>query len=175
MLNKTKKERLDNQTYDIFTLQNQRKYENQKKIKEIRIRGEVVEGTVKVVEKIQEEMEEEMKSYGTLGMDKPPTPDELKFLDIIPQVEWLPKEIEKLNEPTTEQEVYDILRFETDLDSAPGEDGLTSRALWTFWNFPAFRWLFIGFLNYTRFNERFVQTGNIGIMVVKNKKISIYR
>ena len=111
-----------------------------------------------------------MKSYGTLGIDEPPTPDELKFLDIIPQVEWLPEEIEKLNEPTTEQEVYDILRFETDLDSAPGEDGLTSRALWTFWNFPAFRWLFIGFLNYTRFDERFVQTGNIGIMVVKNKK-----
>ena len=46
--------------YDIHKLQNQRKFENQKKITEIKVKGKVYEGTVNIVEAIQKEMELEL-------------------------------------------------------------------------------------------------------------------
>ena len=47
-----KKTRIENHVYDIHTLQNQRKFENQSKIRNIRINGNVYEGTIDVVKAI---------------------------------------------------------------------------------------------------------------------------
>ena len=43
--------------YDIHKLQNQRKFENQKKLTEIKIKGRIYEGTVNIVEGVHKEME----------------------------------------------------------------------------------------------------------------------
>ena len=79
-------------------------------------------------------------------------------------------EIWNLNKPTTEEEVYGILKDETNLDSAPGEDGITSRFLLTFWKMYSFRWMYMKYLNFTRFSDKYKGKNNTGVMVIKNKK-----
>ena len=116
------------------------------------------------------EMEEELKAFGDIDDDEPVTGQEEEFLKMIPEHKWSQEEIERLNAPTTEQEVHNILKFETNLDSAPGEDGMTSRSLLKFWKFPSFRWIYIKYLNYTRFSDRYDPSRNRGVMVVLNKK-----
>merc|ERR1711954_446539 len=60
-----KKTRIENHVYDIHTLQNQRKFENQSKIRNIRINRNVYEGTIDVVKAIEGEMEEEVNGFRT--------------------------------------------------------------------------------------------------------------
>ena len=71
--------------------------------------------------------------------------------------------------PTEEIEILNILKFEVDLDSSPGEDGITSRLLLRFMKIDAFKDIYIKYLNYTRRIGSMGQIGNLGIMVVKNK------
>ena len=59
---------------------------------------------------------------------------------------------------------------EVDLDSSPGEDGLTYRFIKLFWNWKCFEYLYLEFLNYTRSVGNCGVVENIGIMTVKNKK-----
>ena len=116
--------------YDIHTLQNQRKFENQSKIRNIRINGNIYEGTIDVVKAIQGEMEKEVKGFRTNVDDVSRSEEEL--LNTVQKTDFTAEEIWNLNKPTTE-EVYGILEDETNLDSAPGEDGITSRFLLKFW------------------------------------------
>ena len=56
------------------------------------------------------------------------------------------------------------------MDSAPGEDGITSRFLLTFWKMYSFRWMYMKYLNFTRFSDKYKGKNNTGVMVIKNKK-----
>ena len=153
--------------YDIHTLQNQRKFENQSKIRNIRINGNVYEGTIDVVKAIQEEMEKEVKGFITNVDDASRSEEE--FLNTVQKTDFTAEEIWNLNKPTTE-EVYGILKDETNLDSAPGEDGITSRFLLTFWKMYSFRWMYMKYLNFTRFSDKYKGKNNTGVRVIKNKK-----
>ena len=125
---------------------------------------------MEVVGGLQNEMEKELKQHGDLGLNDCVTDEEKNFLDLVEHVTWSEEEINKLNEPTSEQEILRILKNETNLDSAPGEDGLTARFMLILWEFESYRWLYVKFLNYTRFSSTFRNRNNIGIMVIKNKK-----
>ena len=81
------------------------------------------------------------------------------------------EERNKLLEPTNEEEIEFILKYEVDLDSSPGEDGLTYRIIKTFWVWQEFRDLYIDFLNFTRKGNCTGLIDNCGIMTVKNKKV----
>ena len=63
--------------YDIHKLQNQRKFENQKKLTEIRIKGKIYEGTENIVEGIQREMELELRE--TISRNEIMTEEEQGF------------------------------------------------------------------------------------------------
>ena len=109
-------------------------------------------------------MRKELERYGEKGLDDPVSLEEEECLNFVESIEWTEEEIQELNRPTTEEEVEEILKHETNLDSAPGEDGLTSRCLLTFWKFSSFRWLYVRFLNFTRSAENYENRNNIGVM-----------
>ena len=167
---KCKKDAISNGDFDLFTMQKQRKFESESRFKEIKINGNLYEGSVNIVDAIQAEMVEELRPYDDKNINDPPTEKEERVLEGLPDFTWTREEVEELTAPTTEEEVYKILKNETKLDSAPGEDGITSRALLKFWEFPAFRWLYIKYLNFTRFSEVGCKDSKVGIMIVKNKK-----
>ena len=62
-----------------YTSLKMRKYENDKKIKEIKINDEVVSGTEKIVKAIQKKMSEELTEFSGLKNYEPATTDELFF------------------------------------------------------------------------------------------------
>jgi hypothetical protein len=77
--------------YDIHKLQNQRKFENQKKLTEIRIKGKLYEGTQNIVEGIQKEMEVELRE--TISRNEILTGEEKCFLDKLEKIELLDSEV----------------------------------------------------------------------------------
>ena len=169
-LDQIKRRNIHNQMYDIHTLQQQRKFENQGKIREIKINDKIFEGTEEVVRGIQEEMERELRQHGAKGLDDLSSSEEDDFLENIEEVIWTEQDIERLNELTKEEEVFKILKEETNLDSAPGEDGITARFMLFLWNIESYRWLYLKFLNFSRFPKNYYSRNNVGVMVVKNKK-----
>ena len=153
--------------YDIHKLQNQRKFENQKKLTDIRIKSNLYEGTQNIVEGIQKEMEVELRE--TLSRNEILTEEEKGFLDKLEKIELSDSEVHELIKPTEEMEILNILKYEVDLDSSPGEDGITSRLLLRFMKIDAFKDIYIKYLNYTRRIGSMGQIRNLGIMVIKNK------
>ena len=162
---------VDDHVYDINKLQKERKYENQKKITEIKIGEKVYRGSEDVVKAIQEKMEGELTEFSGLHRDDQATEEEKAFLDLIPEPVWTEEEIEALTGPTREEEITEILNFEVDLDSSPGEDGITFRFIKKFWKFRSYKYLYVKFLNYTRTIKDMGREKNVGIMVVKNKTV----
>ena len=162
---------VEDHMYDMNKVQRERKYENGKKVNEIKIGNETYKGTANVVRAIQEKMKMELIDYSGLDRDDPPTEEEEAFLNLIPEVNWSDEEAEELIAPTTEEEIARILRFEVDVDSSPGEDGITYRFMKKFWKFSSYRKLYIKFLNYTRKIKSMGVENNIGVMVVKNKSV----
>ena len=169
LIDKMRELEVDDYVYDIHKLQKERKYENQKTISELKIGEETFKGTQQVVGGIQTKMMEELKPFGNKTLNEPATQEELNFLDLIPFVEWTTEEVNKLIGPTTEEEISNILKFEVDLDSAPGEDGITYRFIKHFWTFKSYRRLYLTFLNNTKSEGNLGYVNNLGIMVVKNK------
>ena len=167
-VNKIRKIEINDHVYDIHKLQNQRKFENQNKITEIKIRGQNYEGTVNVVEAIKREMKSELEY---IGMEREEEPTELEhyFLNKLDTIELSDTEMQELLRPIDEKEIINILRNEVDLDSSPGEDGITSRFLLRFMGIESFRDVYIRYLNYTRKIGSMGKMRNIGVMVVKNK------
>ena len=169
LVDKMRFREIDDHVYDIHKLQKERKYENQKTISELKIDGHMFEGTEQVVKGIHKKMKEELKAFNDKSRNEPPSFEEEAFLDLIPYYLWSEEEIEELNRPTSEEEIAYILNFEVDLDSAPGEDGITARFIKLFWDFESYRKLFITYLNSTRMEGNMGCIKNLGIMVVKNK------
>ena len=160
---------IDDNVYDIHKLQKEKKYENQKTISELKIDGQLFEGTEQVVKGVHKKMQDELKAFNDKSINEPPSAEEEAFLDLIPCFQWSEEEIEELNRPTSEEEITHILNFEVDLDSSPGEDGITARFIRLFWNFESYRKMFLAYLNSTRLEGNMGCVQNLGIMVVKNK------
>ena len=152
-IRKRKENMIDDHVYDIHKLQKERKYENEKKITEIKIDNVTYSGTVEVVEAIQRKMKEELKDFADVERDEPPNVEESIILNNIKEVSWTKEEKEVLEAPTTEEEISDILLSEVDLDSSPGYYGITYRFIKVFWKCKSYRKLYLKYLNYTRKKE----------------------
>lgn len=161
---------IDDQVYDIHKLQQQKKFENNGKIKEIKIGDTLFSGTASVVEAIAGVMKDELKVGCSEDFDSPANDEEVFFLNKMKGLMLTEKEKEGLLAPTTEDEIGAILKFEVDKDSSPGDDGITYRFMQCFWAFPSYRFLYVKYLNYTREIGSLGLEKNNGIMVVKNKK-----
>ena len=120
-LDKRRAKEIDDQVYDIHKLQNQRKFENQRKINEINIGGNIYSGTERVISAIEAKMREELLSHSDIIFTAPPSQEEEKFL---PKLDISEEESIELLGPIKESEITHILQYEVDLDSAPGEDNL---------------------------------------------------
>ena len=162
---------IDNSVYDIHLLQNQRKYENQKKIKEIKIGENLFHGTKNVIEAIENKMRLELNPHSELDSASPITPTEELFLSKLPKITLTEEERAELLSPISEMEIYWILEHEVDKDSSPGEDGITYRFISVFWNIPEYKYLYLKFLNFTREDGSFGLLENFGVMTIKNKKL----
>ena len=158
-------------TYDIHKLQKQRKFENQSKINELKINDIISKGLPNVVEAIENKMRGELNLYENKDFDEPVTPMEEVFLSKLSKISLSDEEKEQLLCPTNSEEVSYILENEVDLDSSPGEDGLTYRFIKLFWKWNCFEYLYLHFLNFTRERGDCGLLENMGVMTVKNKKI----
>ena len=141
---------IDTPNYDIHKLQNQRKFESQSRIKEIKIGDIIYKGNAEVVKGIEDKIRNEVKHFGDLNFDAPVSPAEEYFLANIKKMILTNEEKEDLSRPTSEEEIAFILNNEVDLDSSPGEDGITYRFIKCFWDWPEYRFLYLKFLNFTR-------------------------
>ena len=126
------------------------------------------EGTVNIVNAIQKEMELELR-YTSMESDDEPTDLEQYFLDKLETISLSDTEIHELIKPTEDKEIINILKYEVDLDSSPGEDGIPSRFLLRFMIIDSFREIYLIYLNYTRKVGSMGKIKNVGLMIVKNK------
>ena len=120
--------KIDDRTYDIHKLQNQRKFENQSRIKEIKIGDFLYQGTPAVVQAISNKIKSEVKSHGDIDFNAPPTSAEEYFLSKLKPLTLGENEKNELLCPTNQEEISFILENEVDLDSSPGEDGILGMA-----------------------------------------------
>ena len=120
---------------------------------------------------MEKEIKKELSCEDGEEMNDLPTEQEMEFLQYIPHYTWTKEEIYQLNKKTSSEEVINILENEVDLDSAPGEDGITYRIIKRFMKNKNFREIYIDYLNYTReIGGCGSNISNTGVMVVKNKK-----
>ena len=124
---------IDDPTYDIHKLQNQRKFENQSRIKDLKIGDIFYRGSSDVVKAVQGKMLLEVSPFNDLNFDAPPSPEEAFFLAKLKSLVLSDDEKEELLSPTNQEEISYILEKEVDLDSSPGEDGITYRFIKLFW------------------------------------------
>ena len=104
-VNKMRNLEINNQVYDIQKLQREKKFENDKKINEIKIGEKIYKGTVEAVWAIQKEMEKEMKAKDNLRRDEVESEEELHFLDKIPTYSWTQEDIQYLTKPVSSKEI----------------------------------------------------------------------
>ena len=136
----------------------------------MKIGGIIYKGNVEVVKGIEEKIKNEVKQFGDLNFDAPVTSAEEFFLGKIKKLILTDEEKEELVRPTSEEEISFILSNEVDLDSSPGEDGITYRFIKCFWAWPEYRSIYLKFLNFTRECKSNGLIENLGIMTVKNKR-----
>ena len=161
---------IDDNVYDIHKLQNQRNYENQKKINEIKIGNALFSGTSNVVKAIEDKMRNELEAHGDGDFNATPSQSEDDFLSKLPKVQLSEEEKILLTSPTNEDEISYILAQEVEKDSSPGEDGITYRFMSVFWESQDYRFLYLNFLNFTRKDGSWGLLENFGVMSIKNKK-----
>ena len=161
---------IDDPTYDLYKLQKQKKFENQSKIREIKVGETHYRGTPNVVKAIENQMLKEVSPHNDLKFNAPPTAAEEFFLSKLQIVSLNEDEKLELLSPTKPEEIAMILENEVDLDSSPGEDGITYRFIKLFWTSQDYRELYLSYLNFTRENGSTGLLENCGIMTIKNKK-----
>ena len=77
---------IDNHLYDLHKLQNQRKYENQTKLRTIKIGEVTYEGTENVVNAIEGKIKKELKCFDKKDFDAAPSDLEQFFLSKLNKV-----------------------------------------------------------------------------------------
>ena len=169
---------IEDTVYDIHKLQNERKYENQKKINEIKIGNNVFTGTKNVVKAIEDQMKKELEEYDDEHLSSSPSLQEREFLSKLPKINLTEEERILLLSPTNEEEIFYILSQEVDKDSSPGEDGITYRCMTVFWNFPEYRFLYLKYLNFTREDGSWGLLKKFGVMSINQifmRKKKVYK
>ena len=109
MIDKMRGQDIDDQVYDIHKLQNQRKYESQKKITEIKIGDKIYIGTSDVVNAIEDNMRIELETHCDTEMNAPLLDEEDEFISKIQRVQLNEEEKEALVRPIKEEEIGFIL------------------------------------------------------------------
>ena len=160
---------IEDNIYDIHKLQNRRKYENKKKINEIKIGDDLFTGTCNIIKAIEEKMRNELEEHEDFNSLR--TQLEEEFVSKLPKINLTEDEKQLLVCPTKEEEISFILANEVDKDSSPGEDGISYRFISIFWKVPEYGYLYLKFLNFTREDGSFGLIENFGVMTIKNKKV----
>ena len=89
MIDKMRGQEIDDQVYDIHKLQNQRKYEGQKRINEIKIEDEIYTGTKNVVNAIEHQMKQELEIHCDTELNACLSDEEEEFISKIEGVKSL--------------------------------------------------------------------------------------
>ena len=111
-----------------------------------------------------------MKCFDQEDFDVLPSDREEFFLSKLNKISLSEEEMKILEGPTQPDEISFILENEVDLDSSPGEDGITYRLIKSFWKWSEYRELYLRFLNFTRTSGSCGVCENIGIMTEKIKR-----
>ena len=105
---------IDDHSYDIHKLQEQRKYEGQSRINEIEIEGVKYEGLGDVVKAISKKISAEVGRHLNRGMEESTTTEEEYFLSKLRKINITEEERRRLTGPTESEEVEYILTNEVD-------------------------------------------------------------
>ena len=81
------------------------------------------------VKAIEQKIKLEVSPFNDVDFNAPPSPEEVYFLSKLKCLDLSEVDKEQLLCPTNHEEISYILENEVDLDSSPGEDGLTYRNL----------------------------------------------
>ena len=162
---------IEDHLYDLQKLKAQKKYENKGKINKIVIDGTTFSGTEGVVNGIREKLVVDLSESGDAGWNDPVSEEESFFLNKVLKLNLSNEDISELLGPVQSEEVNQILHHEVDLDSSPGEDGITYRILKKLIEIPSFLSCMIKMLDHIRVNKNMGSLENMGIMKLLNKKL----
>ena len=164
-----KSKEMDDNMYDIHKLQKQKKYENKGKIEELSIDGKNYNGTKEILQGLHEKLTEDL-GQGSVRIEEPPTEEEIRFLDLLPKLELTDEEIKQLEGPVSEEECEEIFK-ELDLDSSPGNDGITYRMMAHLYRRNLFyKIIFLNTIEWTRVNQDLGHLNDFAVMKLLNKK-----
>ena len=164
-------EHIKDHLYDVQKLKAQKRYENKGKIDNLVIEGNKYHGTENVVKGIKEKLTRDLSKFGNHEWDDPPSEEESFLLDKVKRCNFSDAEKVELMEPITEEEVRQILFHEVDLDSSPGEDGITYRILRKLVQVPSFSRCLVKMLDHIKTKKSMGILENVGIMKLLNKKL----
>ena len=164
-------EHIKDHLYDVQKLKAQKRYENKGKINNLFIEGIKYSGTENVVEGIKGKLKKDLSKFGNKEWNDPPSIEESFFLNKVIRYNFSEEDKNELMEPIAEEEVRQILLHEVDLDSSPGEDGITYRILRKLIEFPSFFRCLVEMLDHIRKNKNMGLLENIGVMKLLNKKL----
>ena len=162
---------IEDHLYDLQKLKNQKKYENKGKINKIVIDGQTFTGTESVVEGIKKKLMVDLSDTTGIEWDEPATEEESLFLGKVWKADLSDDEIGQLLAPVSKEEIRSILHEDVDLDSSPGEDGITYRILKKLIDFPSFLQCMVNMLDHIRHFKNIGALENKGIMKLLNKKL----
>ena len=162
---------IEDHLYDLQKLKAQKKYENKGKIDKIVIDGITFSGTEDVVNGIREKLMVDLSESGDVGWNDPVSEEESFFLNKVMKLNLSEEDTSELLGPVQTEEVNQILHHEVDLDSSPGEDGITYRILRKLIEIPSFLKCMIKMLDHIRANKNMGSLENMGIMKLLNKKL----
>ena len=106
-----------------------------------------------------------------MGWNDPVSEEESFFLNKVKKLNLSEEDTSELLGPVQTEEVNQILHHEVDLDSSPGEDGITYRILKRLIEIPSFLKCMIKMLDHIRVNKNMGSLENMGIMKLLNKKL----
>ena len=155
--------------FDIVKAQKEKKYVNGSNIDKIRVDGVVYDSDSAMVDAVENKMRKELAKFPKDDWSRGPDEKDLAFLDLLPKLEMEADELQEIERNITMHEV-ELVLGEVDLDSSPGLDGITYRFIKHFFNNSNFQELYLGFLNHVKCSGDFGPVGNVGVMILKNKK-----
>ena len=159
---------IDDHLYDQQKLKNQKQYLSKGKIGKLFIDGIKYTGTKEVLTGLSKKLTSDLSDFSGIPWNEPVTEEEAFFLRGIKKVILSEDDKKDLLGPVVRDEVSGILN-EVDLDSSPGEDGITYRIIN---NSPSFSSTLVNMLDHIREYKNMGVLENTGIMKLLNKKNS---
>ena len=170
ILEKNKSVEIEDHVYDIHKLEKQKKYENGTHIRKLNIEGSKFEGTIQILEGLEQKIKREVEDFD-LNMDDEVTEKELDFLREMDVLRMTEAEKENVIGSVSEKECEEIFKHQVNLDSSPGPDGCTYRLFYLlFRKVSVFKGIFVKMVNWTRKENSLGCLENLGVMKIINKK-----